>query len=157
MYTWRKCYTITSCNIHIHYDTHSDYTYLHDTFGVYNVRAKEKAGDKYLMTRQCKRRDMTQKTFWQATRYFLVFFISMVPFYIFAFYDCLRLAPPDWVTILYVILWPNFGVFNSFVYFRQRYLSYKLKNPQSSCIKGYLVILELDCCTSKTASWFCCW
>lgn len=42
-----------------------------------------------------------------------------------------------------------FGVSNSFVYFRARYLSHKDKNPERSWIHCYLTVLDVD-----LGSWF---
>ena len=98
---------------------------------------------------QSKRREMTTRTFWQSIRYFLVFFISNLPFYIYAVYDIILDYPPVAIAYIYVIVWPMFGVFNSFVYFRPRYLSYRGKNPERSWIHCVLAVLDIKL-------WSCC-
>jgi len=81
---------------------------------VKNVRSQEKKSDRYLTKGQKKRRAMTRRTFWQAIRYFLVFFISNLPFFIYAVYDIALVYAPVSITFIYTIVWPMFGVFNSF-------------------------------------------
>mmetsp|Transcript_31110 Transcript_31110/g.65650 ORF Transcript_31110/g.65650 Transcript_31110/m.65650 type:complete len:366 (+) Transcript_31110:328-1425(+) len=111
---------------------------------VRSVRIQESASDRYLSKGQTKRREMTRKTFWQAVRYFLVFFITNLPFYIYAVYDIIQASPPISITFIYIIVWPMFGVFNSFVYFRPRYLSYSMKNPEKSWIHCLLTVLDIN-------------
>lgn len=113
------------------------------------VMAQERASDRYLTKGQEKRREMTRKTFWQAVRYFLVFFVSNIPFYIYAVYDIVKSYPPIPVAFIFVIVWPMFGVSNSFVYFRARYLSFKEKNPDKSLTQCVLTVLDID-----LGSWF---
>lgn len=110
---------------------------------VRNVRIQEAASDRYLSKGQKKQREMTQKTFWQGLRLFLVFFITNLPRYIYAIYDLTRHDPPTTITFIYVIVWPLFGVFNSFAYFRPRYLSYRQKNPEKSMIHCLFSALDI--------------
>ena len=94
---------------------------------------------------------MTRKTFWQAIRYFLVFFVSNFPFYIYAIYDFTRVYPPTSIVFIYIIVWPMFGVFNSFVYFRARFLTHRERNPEMSRVHSLLAVLDLGfgCCLKK--------
>ncbi|KAL7537879.1 hypothetical protein ACHAWF_005928 [Thalassiosira exigua] len=114
------------------------------TLLVRTIVAQEKKGDKYLNPGQQKKRELSDKAFWQSVRYFSVFFISNLPFYIFAIYDVTSGVPPVWIALIYAIFWPLFGVFNSFVYFRPRYLSYRKKNADKSWMDGICSVLEID-------------
>lgn len=120
------------------------------------VRMQESKSDRYLTKGQKKRREMTNRAQWQAIRYISVFFVSNVPFYIFAVYDMLHQIPPDAITYIYAILWPMFGAFNSFAYFRPRYMSYRTKNPEKSCMLCLCTILDIDfmgsCCRKSDES-----
>lgn len=112
------------------------------------VRAQESKGDRYLTKGQSKRREMTNKTFWQSIRYISVFFISNLPFYIYAVFDMVRKRPPLWVVYIYATVWPLFGVFNSLAYFRPKYLSYRQRNTEKSNLDCLLAVMNIDlsCC-----------
>lgn len=111
---------------------------------VKNVRIQERKNDRYLSEGQTKRREMTRKTFWQAIRYILVFFISNLPFYIYAVIDVIRVIPPYEIAIIYATVWPMFGVLNSFAYFRPRYLSYRERNKDKLMLQCLLAVVEID-------------
>lgn len=76
---------------------------------VKDVRTQERKSDKYLTKGQEKRRELTRKTFWQAIRYFLVYFVSHLPFYAFAIFDLMREPIPPAAALLYATVWPMFG------------------------------------------------
>lgn len=114
------------------------------TLLVRTVRTHERKTDKYLTIGQEKRREMSDRAFWSAVRYISVFFVSNLPFYIYAFFDITREFAPIAITYLYVIIWPMFGVFNSFAYFRPKYLSYRAKNPDKSLIFCLCIVLDID-------------
>jgi len=111
---------------------------------VKNVYSQERKNDRYLSEGQKKHRELTHKTLWQAIRYFLVYFISNLPLYVHCGFDLASVSTPVDIAILYATVSPMFGVFNSFAYFRPRYLSYREKYPEKSCIHCYSKVLEID-------------
>ncbi|KAL7536464.1 hypothetical protein ACHAWF_005470 [Thalassiosira exigua] len=99
------------------------------TFSVLTVERKT---DKYLTKGQEKMRENTRKTFWQGIRYILAFFFAYSPLYILTYFKFMGRFPPPWVYYLNITLTPLLGLFNSFAYFRPRYLAYKERNPDAT-------------------------
>lgn len=113
---------------------------------VYTVFKQERTTDKYLTPGQARRRDNTTKTAWQGLRYVGAFFLAYFTLFIFAGYRIAEKVPPLAIFYLHLILTPMLGLFNSFVYFRPRYIAHRDANPDDSWILnlGSIFNVSLD-------------
>lgn len=115
---------------------------------IYSVFKQERKTDRYLSKGQEKRRVNTIKTAWQGIRYIGAFTMAYLTLYIFMgyrFVDPNRM-PPTALVYMNIILTPLLGFFNSFVYFRPRYITYRGKNPDKRRIVclGSVFNVDLD-------------
>ncbi|KAL7546427.1 hypothetical protein ACHAWF_009761 [Thalassiosira exigua] len=113
---------------------------------IYTVFQQDRKGDKYLLKGQEKTRRNTVKSSWQGLRYIGAFVLAYSTLYIISFYRVTKHIPSAAVVYLLIILLPLLGLFNAFVYFRPRYITYKEKHPDESWVTclGNIFNIDLD-------------
>lgn len=111
---------------------------------IYKVFKQESKTDKYLAKGQEKRRENTIKTSWQGIRYIGAFVLAYFTLYVFYGYQLAGQTPPASVMYLHIILTPLLGLFNSFVYFRPRYITYRDNNPSASRVTCMGNVFNVD-------------
>lgn len=111
---------------------------------IYKVFSQERKHDKYLTKGQSKRRINTRKTIWQGMRYVGAFALAYFSLYIITIYRWLNKVPPICIGYLVMILPPLLGLFNSFVYFRPRFIAYRENNVDSSWISALGNVFDIN-------------
>ncbi|KAL7550171.1 hypothetical protein ACHAWF_013420 [Thalassiosira exigua] len=90
-------------------------------------------------------RKNTIRTFWQGMRYVGAFMLAYFTLYVYnVYYHHTRTMPPKPVIYLHLITTPSLGLFNSYVYFRPRYLTYRERNPNDAWIKCLCNVFNVD-------------
>mmetsp|Transcript_31777 Transcript_31777/g.66820 ORF Transcript_31777/g.66820 Transcript_31777/m.66820 type:complete len:293 (+) Transcript_31777:391-1269(+) len=111
---------------------------------IFSVFKTERKTDKYLTKGQDKRRVNTIKTAWQGIRYIGAFMLAYISLYIFPAFRLTNKLPPDALIYVNLTLPPLLGFFNSFVYFRPRWITYRENNPDKSWIVCLGTIFNVD-------------
>lgn len=111
---------------------------------IYKVFSQERKHDKYLTKGQSKRRINTRKTIWQGMRYVGAFALAYFSLYIITIYRWLNKVPPNSIGYLVMILPPLLGLFNSFVYFRPRFIAYRENNVDSSWVSALGNVFDIN-------------
>jgi hypothetical protein len=80
----------------------------------------------------------------EGLRYIGAFFLAYFTLYIFTACRLTNRMPPLAILYMHWILTPLLGFFNSFVYFRPRYLTYRDNNPDESWIICLSNVFNID-------------
>lgn len=110
---------------------------------IYIVFRNERKTDRYLTKGQEKRRVNTNKTIWQGIRYVGAFMLAYFSMYIITGYRMTEKAAPEVVAYMGIILTPLLGLFNSFVYFRPRYIVYRENNIDDTRITALANVFDI--------------
>ena len=100
--------------------------------------------DKYLTAGQERKRVNTIKTAWQGLRYIGAFILAYITLYILTIYRNLGTEVPPALVFAMLVLTSLLGVFNSFVYFRPRYITYRDNNPNDSWLICLANVFNVD-------------